>query len=86
MTERIVSLHAFYPSGDHGVDAYLSHPTAPGRWPAVIIVYEWWGLEDHFRNLSRQLAREDVALVPDLYHEGHRQPNGSSQAQDIARY
>ena len=69
MTERIVSLHAFYPSGDHGVDAYLSHPTAPGPWPAVIIVYEWWGLEDHFRNLSRQLAREGmVALVPDLYH------------------
>ena len=69
MTERIVSLHAFYPSGDNGVDAYLSHPTAPGPWPAVIIVYEWWGLEDHFRNLSRQLAREGmVALVPDLYH------------------
>jgi hypothetical protein len=24
MTERIVSLHAFYPSGDTGVDAYLT--------------------------------------------------------------
>jgi carboxymethylenebutenolidase len=69
LTERIVSLHAFYASGGGGVDAYLSHPTAPGPWPAVIIAYEWWGLEDHFRDLSRQLAREGmVVLVPDLYH------------------
>ena len=62
-------MHAFYTSGNAGVDAYLSHPTARGPWPAVIIAHEWWGLEEHFRNFSRQLAREGmVALVPDLYH------------------
>ncbi len=69
MTERIVSLHAFYKSGNAGVDGYLSHPTAPGPWPAVVVVHEWWGLEEHFRDFSRQLAREGmVVLVPDLYH------------------
>jgi carboxymethylenebutenolidase len=69
MSERIVSLHAFYKSGSAGVDGYLSHPTAPGPWPAVVVVHEWWGLEEHFRDFSRQLAREGMAvLVPDLYH------------------
>src|SRR3989304_4027056 len=69
MAERIVSLHAFYKSGDGGGDGYLSHPTARGPWPAVILVHEWWGLEEHFRELSRLLAREGfVVLVPDLYH------------------
>ncbi|OGP24973.1 MAG: hypothetical protein A2038_00625 [Deltaproteobacteria bacterium GWA2_57_13] len=69
MAERIVSLHAFYPSGEGGVDSYMSRPTAKGAWPAVIILYEWWGLEEHFRDLSRSLAQEGfVALVPDLYH------------------
>ena len=69
MPERIVSLHAFYKSGDGGVDGYLSHPTAKGPWPAVIVVHEWWGLEEHFRELSRLLAREGfTVLVPDLYH------------------
>ena len=69
MADRIVSLHAFYKSGTRELDAYLSRPTAPGPWPAVIVVYEWWGLEDHFRDLSRQLAHEGlVALVPDIYH------------------
>ena len=69
MAERIVSLHAFYKSGDGGVDGYLSHPTARGPWPAVVLVHEWWGLEEHFRELSRLLSREGfVVLVPDLYH------------------
>jgi len=69
MSERIVSLHAFYKNGDVEVDGYLSHPTAPGPWPAVIVAHEWWGLEEHFRDLSRDLAREGmVVLVPDLYH------------------
>jgi carboxymethylenebutenolidase len=39
MAERIVSLHAFYKSGTRELDAYLSRPTAPGPWPAVIVVY-----------------------------------------------
>lgn len=69
MAEKIVSLHAFYASGKAGVNAYLSRPTASGTWPAVIILHEWWGLEEHFRDLGRRLAKEGfVALVPDLYH------------------
>ena len=69
MSERIVSLHAFYKNGDVEVDGYLSHPTAPGPWPAVIVAHEWWGLEEHFRDFSRNLAREGmVVLVPDFYH------------------
>lgn len=69
MAEKALSLHAFYPSSTGGVEAFLSRPVGPGRWPAVLIIHEWWGLDDHFRDLSRRLAEEGfVALVPDLYH------------------
>lgn len=69
MTERIVSLHASYGAGAAHVEAYLSHPTAPGPWPGVIVGHEWWGLDEHFRDFSRDLARHGFAvLVPDLYH------------------
>jgi len=65
----IVSMHAFYKRGERGVDAFLSRPTAAGKHPALIVIHEWWGLDSHFRDLSRKLAREGyVALVPDLYH------------------
>ncbi len=69
MSERIVSLHAFYRAGASQVEAYLSHPTAPGPWPGVVIAHEWWGLDEHFRDFSRELASHGFAvLVPDLYH------------------
>lgn len=69
MQERIVSMHAFYKSKGEGVDAFLSRPTASGKWPAILIIHEWWGLEDHFRDMTRAFAREGyVALAPDLYH------------------
>lgn len=69
MAEKIVSLHAFYQKGEAGVDGYLSRPIARGAWPAVIMLHEWWGLEEHFRDLGRRLAQEGfVTLVPDLYH------------------
>lgn len=69
MQERIVSMHAFYKSQGKGVDAFLSRPTASGQRPAVLIIHEWWGLEDHFRDLTRAFAREGcVGLTPDLYH------------------
>ncbi len=69
MSERIVSLHAFYRADESQVEAYLSHPTAPGPWPGVVVAHEWWGLEEHFRDFSRELASHGFAvLVPDLYH------------------
>lgn len=69
MAERIISMHAFYKSGGVGVDGFLSRPTAGGKWPAVLVIHEWWGLDDHFRDMTRTFAREGyVALAPDLYH------------------
>jgi carboxymethylenebutenolidase len=33
------------------------------------VVQEWWGLDDHVKDVARRFAREGfVALAPDLYH------------------
>lgn len=69
MDERIISMHAFYKSESGGVDGFLSRPTAPEKRPAVLVIHEWWGLDDHFRDVTRMFARKGyVALAPDLYH------------------
>lgn len=61
-------MHAFYEDDGVEADGYLSRPTDPGPWPAVVVLHEWWGLDPHFRELSRRLAAEGyVVLVPDLY-------------------
>lgn len=64
-----ISMHAFYEQDGIEADGYLSRPTEPGPWPAVVVLHEWWGLDPHFRKLSRRLAAEGyVVLVPDLYN------------------
>lgn len=52
-----------------GARAYLSLPAnaAPGM-PAVIVVHEWWGLNDHIRHYADRLAQTGIAaLAVDLY-------------------
>ena len=42
-----------------------------GRRPAVLVVHEWSGLNDHARHSARRLAEAGyVALVLDMYGEG----------------
>jgi carboxymethylenebutenolidase len=49
--------------------AYLAIPAADGPFPGVIVVQEWWGLDEHIQDVTRRLAAEGfVALAPDLYH------------------
>ena len=52
------------------VRAFLARPVAgPGhRGPAVLILHEWWGLNDHIMDVARRFAGAGfVALAPDLY-------------------
>ncbi len=53
---------------DRPIEAYLATPAAEGRRPAVIVVHEIWGLDDHIRDVTRRFAEAGfVALAPDLY-------------------
>lgn len=50
---------------------YLAVPLGPGPWPGVVVIQEWWGLNDNIRDVADRLAAEGlVALAPDLYY-GH---------------
>ena len=48
---------------------YLARPEGDGPFPGVIVVQEWWGLDDHIKDVARRFANEGfVAFAPDLYH------------------
>ncbi len=56
-------------SGSETVAGYLARPTSPGRHPALVVIQEWWGLNDWVKQQAREFARHGyVALAPDLYH------------------
>jgi carboxymethylenebutenolidase len=42
---------------------------AEGKRPGVVLIQEWWGLNDHIRDVARRLANEGfVVLAVDVYH------------------
>ncbi|HEU4343580.1 MAG TPA: dienelactone hydrolase family protein, partial [Candidatus Binatia bacterium] len=57
-----------YPGKAGPVLAYLSRPSAAGKYPAIIVISDNAGLVDHFRDIARRYAKEGyVALVPDVF-------------------
>jgi carboxymethylenebutenolidase len=59
---------------------YLASPDS-GSGPGTIVLQEWWGLEDHIRDVCDRLAAEGFfALAPDLYRgETTDQPDEAQQ-------
>lgn len=55
------------PDGE-AVNGYLAEPTHAYGAPGVVVIQEWWGLNDQIRGVADRLAgRGYRALVPDLY-------------------
>ncbi len=50
------------------VQGYLAEPDNGSGAPGVVVIQEWWGLNDQIRGVADRLAAAGLrALVPDLY-------------------
>lgn len=48
---------------------YLARPAGDGAQPGVVVIQEWWGLNDNIRDIADRFTAEGfVALAPDLYY------------------
>ncbi|MDR3749703.1 MAG: dienelactone hydrolase family protein [Acidobacteriota bacterium] len=57
-----------YKSGDETVNAVLYTPQGKGPFPALVVIHEWWGLNDWVKEQASKLADQGyVALAIDLY-------------------
>src|SRR5271166_4798516 len=57
-----------YKSGDETVSGILYTPAGKGPFPALIVIHEWWGLNDWVKEQAGNLADQGyVALAIDLY-------------------
>ena len=57
-----------YKSGEESVSSFLATPAGPGPHPALLVIQEWWGLNNWVKDQARALAKEGyVALAVDLY-------------------
>lgn len=57
-----------YKSGDETVNGTLYTPAGKGPFPALIVIHEWWGLNDWVKEQASKFADQGyVALAVDLY-------------------
>ena len=57
-----------YKSGDETVQGVLYTPAGSGPFPALVVIHEWWGLNDWVKDEASKLADEGyVALAVDMY-------------------
>lgn len=57
-----------YKSGDETVSGYLAIPDGGGKHAAIIVIHEWWGLNDWVKEQTQKYAAQGyVALAVDLY-------------------
>jgi dienelactone hydrolase len=61
-----------YQDGDQQLKGYLAWDDAQkGKRPGIIVVHEWWGLNDYAKLRARKLAQEGyVAFAADMYGPG----------------
>ena len=65
MTTRTESLS--FDTAGGATDAFVAMPEGETE-RAVILVHEWWGLNDHIKDIAERYAAEGfIAIAPDLY-------------------
>src|SRR5215469_16564348 len=57
-----------YKSGSDTVSGYLALPEGGGKHPGILVIHEWWGLNDWVKEQAQKFADQGyVALAVDLY-------------------
>jgi carboxymethylenebutenolidase len=73
-----------YKSGNETVQGVLYTPEGKGPFPALIVIHEWWGLNDWVKEQTSKLADEGYAsLAIDLYRG--KVATSPEQAHEIMR-
>ncbi len=69
---RVQTREVEYRQGDTVLKGFIAwNDAAAGKRPGVLVVHEWWGLNEHARNQARRLAEAGyVGFALDMYGNG----------------
>jgi carboxymethylenebutenolidase len=58
-----------YHANGGSASGFLARPDDQDAHPGVIVIQEWWGINDHIKDICGRFAAAGfIALAPDLYH------------------
>ncbi len=68
---------------EDGVIGFLARPKQDGDYPGVVMIHEWWGLNENIKEMAKILAKEGyVVFAVDLY--GGEVAETSDKARELA--
>lgn len=66
------------------IDAYLATPKQQGTFPAIIVIQEIFGVNDHIRDVTRRIAKQGyVAIAPAIYQRQAPQFETGYTSEDV---
>jgi carboxymethylenebutenolidase len=70
------------------IPGYLAKPSGSGPWPVLIVIHEWWGLDQQTKSIADRFAAIGyLAFAPDLYHgEQAKLGDGQKAASLVQKY
>jgi dienelactone hydrolase len=76
-----------YRDGNVTLEGFVAYADAEGRRPGVLVVPDWMGLGDHYRNIAKKLAEMGyVAFAADIYGKGVRPANAQEASAEASKY
>jgi carboxymethylenebutenolidase len=80
----IATKQVTYKSGNETVSGMLYAPPQKGRYPAIVVIHEWWGLTDWVKKQAQDLVGLGyVTLAVDLYRG--KSTNDPEEAHELMR-
>lgn len=75
-----------YPTSELPILSENKNTSNNKTFPAVIMIHEWWGLNDNIKNMANLLAKEGyVVLAVDLFNEVAVSPDRASELTQAIR-
>ncbi|MBM3943249.1 MAG: dienelactone hydrolase family protein [SAR202 cluster bacterium] len=71
--------------GRQTMEGYLTQPEAQGRYPAVLVIQEIWGVNSHIQSVTERFPSKGyVGLAPAMFHREGRMTIGLHEEFDTA--
>jgi dienelactone hydrolase len=82
---KVVTKSVAYEHEGQKLEGFLAYDDAKaGPRPGVLVIHEWWGLNDYVKNRAKELAQMGyVAFAADMYGD-HKTTRDPKQAQEWA--
>jgi len=69
-----------------GIAGCQATPTGNGPWPCLIVIQEWWGLDQQTKSIADRFASLGyLSFAPDLYHGELAQLGDSEKAMQLVQ-